>query len=111
MSENYEVMAIDDFLHEPYSKEVKIRNWEFLRERCGNRVRFEQENILSPNFSRHIDWCTHFVNLAAIAGQSGSWNSGRLYWENNVITTQLILEHLSKTNARFIHASSSSVYG
>jgi nucleoside-diphosphate-sugar epimerase len=53
------------------------------------------------------------VHLAAQAGVRASWGeSFRIYTENNVLATQLVLEACRKTGVpKLVYASSSSVYG
>ncbi len=57
--------------------------------------------------------CRVVYHLAAQAGVRASWGqSFRVYAENNVLATQLLLEACRETSVeRFVYASSSSVYG
>jgi len=55
---------------------------------------------------------THIVNLAALAGVRPSMEKPTLYWKNNGESTSNLLELSVKYKIpKFIHASSSSVYG
>ena len=62
---------------------------------------------------RVLDGVTHVFHLAAQAGVRKSWGRDfRIYTENNIDATQLLLEAcVGRPLERFVYASSSSVYG
>ena len=72
--------------------------------RCGFRTR------IWPSL---LDGVTHVFHLAAQAGVRKSWGKDfRTYTENNIEATQILLEAcVGRPLTRFVHASSSSIYG
>lgn len=75
------------------------------------RIHFCRVDLLEANLQHLLQDVTHVVHLAALPGQSKSWNLGRAYWENNVLATHLLLRELMNYDVKFIFASSSSIYG
>jgi UDP-glucose 4-epimerase len=105
-----QVIGVDSF-SDYYARELKQRNLEENRGRDG--FRFLETAIHDADLARLLDGVTHVFHLAAQAGVRKSWGSDfRAYTVNNVDATQKLLEAcVGRPLVRFVHASSSSVYG
>ena len=104
------VIGIDCFT-DYYARSIKESNLEENRRR--QEFRFAETRIQDADLPALLDGVTHVFHLAAQAGVRKSWGSDfRTYTENNVEATQLLLEAcVGRPLARFVHASSSSIYG
>jgi UDP-glucose 4-epimerase len=105
-----QVIGLDSF-SDYYARELKQRNLEENRSRDG--FRFLETTIHDADLARLLDGVTHVFHLAAQAGVRKSWGSDfRAYTVNNIDATQKLLEAcVGRPLVRFVHASSSSVYG
>lgn len=106
----HEVTGIDCFL-DYYPRAAKERNLRGLAARPGFRL-IEHDlsrGDLSPLLGK-IDWVFH---EAAQAGVRASWGGEfQIYAQHNVVATQRLLEAARDARvARFVYASSSSIYG
>jgi UDP-glucose 4-epimerase len=74
---------------------------------------FVEASIQSADLPALLDGVTHVFHLAAQAGVRKSWGKDfRSYTEHNIEATQVLLEAcVGRPLTRFVHASSSSVYG
>jgi UDP-glucose 4-epimerase len=104
------VVGVDSFT-DYYPRALKEKNLEENRLREG--FRFAETSIQSADLQALLDGVTHVFHLAAQAGVRKSWGRDfRTYTVNNVEATQLLLEAcVGRSIERFVHASSSSVYG
>jgi UDP-glucose 4-epimerase len=104
------VVGIDSFT-DYYPRAIKERNLEENRLRQG--FRFAETSIQDADLPALLDGVTHVFHLAAQAGVRKSWGKDfKTYTVNNVDATQMLLEAcVGRTIERFVHASSSSVYG
>jgi UDP-glucose 4-epimerase len=104
------VVGVDAFT-DYYPRTLKEKNLEENRLREG--FRFAETSIQSADLPALLDGVTHVFHLAAQAGVRKSWGRDfRTYTVNNVEATQLLLEAcVGRQIERFVHASSSSVYG
>jgi UDP-glucose 4-epimerase len=104
------VVGVDCFT-DYYPRAIKERNLEENRLREG--FRFAETAIASADLPALLDGVTHVFHLAAQAGVRKSWGKDfRTYTVNNIEATQLLLEAcVGRPIERFVHASSSSVYG
>jgi nucleoside-diphosphate-sugar epimerase len=104
------VVGLDCFT-DYYARAIKERNLEENRLREG--FRFAETAIQSADLPSLLDGVTHVFHLAAQAGVRKSWGRDfQTYTVNNVDATQLLLEAcVGRPIERFVHASSSSVYG
>lgn len=102
------VAVLDTFNSTPYRTEIKKRRADSLR-KIGISV-FEGSDLSEFPLREEIE--TVF-NLGAIAGLTPSWTQQSAYYENNLSSLGRNLEYLVKHHpaAKFIHASTSSVYG
>jgi UDP-glucose 4-epimerase len=104
------VVGIDCFT-DYYARALKERNLEENTLRDG--FRFAETTIQDADLGALLDGVTHVFHLAAQAGVRKSWGRDfRVYTANNVDATQVLLEAcVGRPLQRFVHASSSSVYG
>jgi len=104
------VVGVDCFT-DYYPRAIKEKNLEENKLREG--FRFAETPIQSADLPALLDGVTHVFHLAAQAGVRKSWGKDfRTYTENNVDATQRLLDAcVGRPLERFVHASSSSVYG
>jgi nucleoside-diphosphate-sugar epimerase len=104
------VVGLDSFT-DYYPRAIKERNLEENRLREG--FRFAETTIQAADLPALLDGVTHVFHLAAQAGVRKSWGRDfQTYTGNNVDATQRLLEAcVERPITRFVHASSSSVYG
>jgi nucleoside-diphosphate-sugar epimerase len=104
------VVGLDCFT-DYYARAVKETNLEENRRR--DAFRFVEASIQDADLPALLDGVTHVFHLAAQAGVRKSWGKDfQVYTANNVEATQILLEAcVGRPIERFVHASSSSVYG
>lgn len=107
------VIALDCFLPDSYSAEIKIKRWEKLESNgpaCLEKIVFD---LRVDNFSLlnkfKID---SVINQAAMPGLNSDWSKFAPYYDCNLSALNRLLE-FSRTLPliSFIQASTSSVYG
>jgi UDP-glucose 4-epimerase len=112
LDEGVDVVGVDAFT-DHYDPARKRANIEGALRRPGFRL--VEADLRTAPLEPLLEGVTHVVHLAAIPGVRASWGpSFRAYAENNVIATQRLLEAVRAAGAgvaRFVAASSSSVYG
>ena len=104
------VVGVDCFT-DYYPRAIKERNLEENRLREG--FRFAETTIQDADLPALLEGVTHVFHLAAQAGVRKSWGKDfTVYTVNNVDATQMLLEAcVGRPLEKFVHASSSSVYG
>ncbi len=104
------VVGIDSFT-DYYPRAIKEQNLDENRRR--DRFRFVEAALQTADLAALLDGVTHVFHLAAQAGVRKSWGRDfQSYTVNNVDVTQRLLEAcVGRPIARFVHASSSSIYG
>jgi UDP-glucose 4-epimerase len=104
------VVGVDCF-SDYYPRAYKEKNIEESTLREG--FRFAETSIQSADLPALLDGVTHVFHLAAQAGVRKSWGKDfATYTVNNVEATQRLLEAcVGRPLHKFVHASSSSVYG
>ena len=104
------VVGVDCFT-DYYPRALKERNLEENKLREG--FRFAETTIQDADLPALLDGVTHVFHLAAQAGVRKSWGKDfKVYTVNNIEATQMLLEAcVGRKIERFVHASSSSVYG
>ncbi len=104
------VTGIDCFT-DYYPRPVKEANLATLTGRTG--FSFVESTIQAADLAALLRDTTHVFHLAAQAGVRKSWGRDfRVYTENNIEATQVLLEACVGTSIeRLVYASSSSVYG
>jgi UDP-glucose 4-epimerase len=105
-----EVIGVDGFT-DYYARAIKEANVAPLRARGGFRL--VEGSLETLDLRALLDGVTHVFHLAAQAGVRKSWGHDfSTYTAANVNATQRLLEAASgHPIARFVYASSSSVYG
>lgn len=110
VSEGHQVLGIDCF-SDYYSRRLKEFNLRHLKER-ENFTLLEGDllDLDLPEILQGMDWVFH---QAAQAGVRASWGEEfSIYSSSNILATQQLLEAAREAGiAKFIYASSSSVYG
>jgi nucleoside-diphosphate-sugar epimerase len=104
------VVGLDCFT-DYYPRAIKEKNLDVNRRREG--FSFAETTIQTADLPALLDGVTHVFHLAAQAGVRKSWGRDfQTYTTNNIEATQRLLEAcLAHPIERFVHASSSSVYG
>jgi nucleoside-diphosphate-sugar epimerase len=104
------VVGVDCFT-DYYPRALKEQNLAENKLREG--FRFAETAIEKADLPALLDGVTHVFHLAAQAGVRKSWGKDfKTYTVNNIEATQLLLEAcVGRPIERFVHASSSSVYG
>jgi UDP-glucose 4-epimerase len=105
-----DVVGLDCFT-DYYAREIKTANLATLEGR--KTFRFVEGALQTVALEPLLEGVTHVFHLAAQAGVRRSWGDEfRVYTSHNVDATQRLLESLKgRPIARFVFASSSSVYG
>jgi UDP-glucuronate 4-epimerase len=110
LSEGRQVVAIDCFLPNLYSNEIKQLRWQSLR--SPNLVKIEFD-LRIDDFSRLMEFdIDSVINEAAMPGLIADWSNFAPYYECNLTGLNRLLEftRIKKVNS-FVQASTSSVYG
>ena len=110
LERGYEVQGLDCYLPDLYENQTKeLRVKDLLK--FPNFSFIEQDlrgNLKNLDFS-NIELVIH---CAAMAGLAQSWSNFRTYQDCNLLGTfNLISQVVNYENIRFMHASTSSVYG
>ncbi len=110
LAAGHEVVGIDCFT-DYYERSRKEANLALLR--CDPRFRFVEARLGGADLPTLLSGVSHVFHLAAQAGVRRSWGGDfRVYTVHNIDTTQALLEAcVDRPLARFVYASSSSVYG
>jgi UDP-glucose 4-epimerase len=110
LGQGADVVGLDCFT-DYYPRPLKEANLSALT--AHDRFRFVEARIQDADLRGLLAGRTHVFHLAAQAGVRKSWGQDfRVYTENNIDATQVLLEAcMSAPLERFVYASSSSVYG
>ncbi|MGC2289830.1 MAG: NAD-dependent epimerase/dehydratase family protein [Thermoplasmata archaeon] len=110
LSEGQSVVGIDSF-DDYYARPAKERNLAEVRR--NPNFRFVEQDLLGFDPSTVWEPGCRIFHLAAQPGVRGSWGTQfERYLRNNVLVTQHLLEASVRVRpARFVYASSSSIYG
>ncbi|HEX5020288.1 MAG TPA: NAD-dependent epimerase/dehydratase family protein [Candidatus Binatia bacterium] len=110
LAEGHEVAGIDNFL-DNYPRSFKERNLAALARRA--RFEFAAADLLRADLKNMLRDVSYVFHLAAQPGVRSSWGAEfSRYTENNIMATQLLLEAAKDLKlAKFVFASTSSVYG
>ena len=104
------VVGIDNFM-DYYPRSTKEANIAGMMQDKG--FEFVEADILTVDLSKILDRVDIIFHEAAQAGVRASWGeSFKIYSDNNVLATQVLLEACKGSPIqKFVYASSSSVYG
>ncbi|MCK5244864.1 MAG: GDP-mannose 4,6-dehydratase [Desulfobacterales bacterium] len=110
IKEGCEVVGIDNFM-DYYARSFKESNISGLLSDPG--FKFVEESILDCDLGRLFEDLDAVFHQSAQAGVRASWGANfRIYSDNNILATQMLLEAAKSSPVKkFIYASSSSVYG
>jgi nucleoside-diphosphate-sugar epimerase len=109
VADGHEVVGVDAF-NPYYAREIKERNLAGLR--AGPRFRFVEADLRSAELKPLVDGVEAVFHEAAMAGLPRSWTEFEEYMTCNILATQRLLEAAREAGVRrFVHASTSSVYG
>jgi UDP-glucuronate 4-epimerase len=111
LHDGWTVVGIDA-LTDYYSLSIKQANLKALSD-LGGDFRFVQEDLNQCDLRVILEGVTHVFHQAGQPGVRSSWADGfAQYTERNILATQRLLEAARTAGvARFVYASSSSVYG
>jgi UDP-glucose 4-epimerase len=110
VADGHEVVGVDAFT-DYYAPRLKEANVAGLRRQPAFTL--VRANLLEADLGRLLDGVDVVFHLAAQAGVRPSWGENfRVYTDGNVLVTQRLLEAARERRLhRFIHSSSSAVYG
>jgi len=110
LAQGYAVVGVDCFT-DYYPRLVKERNLDGLRGQPG--FDFFEADLRCVDLPPLLAGARYVLHLAAQPGVRSSWGRGfASYTQNNVLATQRLLEAAKDSGvAKFVYASSSSVYG
>jgi nucleoside-diphosphate-sugar epimerase len=109
IAQGHEVVGLDAFIPY-YPRPFKERNLEGLRNAAA--FRFHEADLRTAPIEPLIEGADAVVHLAAMPGLVRSWTDFDLYLTCNVAATSRLLDACrARDIARFIHVSTSSVYG
>jgi nucleoside-diphosphate-sugar epimerase len=104
-----EVVGVDAFI-DYYPRPVKEANLAGLTQRPG--FEFHELDLRTDPIRPLLDGTTPVVHLAAMPGLARSWSDVDLYTTCNLLATHRLVEAaLDAAVPKFVHASTSSVYG
>jgi UDP-glucose 4-epimerase len=106
----HEVVGVDKFL-DNYPRPFKESNISNLGD--DRRCKFIERDIMDLDLHQLLDGVDYLFHLAGQPGVRASWGTEfARYTENNIMTTQRLLEAAKgQTLRKFVYASTSSVYG
>jgi UDP-glucose 4-epimerase len=110
LTSGHDVVGIDNFL-DNYPRYFKENNLATLQQ--NPKFTFLDDDLLLADMPRLLSGVSYVFHLAGQPGVRSSW--GRefaRYTENNIMATQRLLETAKELKlAKFVYASTSSVYG
>lgn len=109
LAAGHDVVGIDAFI-DYYAREVKEANLAKAREH--ESFAFHEADLRSAALEPLVDGADAVLHLAAMPGLVRSWSEVELYTTCNLLATHRLIEAaLTCGVPRFVHASTSSVYG
>ncbi len=110
IEKGFEVVGIDNFA-DYYSRSIKEGNIAGLRK--NQNFEFVEASLLEVDLAELLDGIDVVFHQSAQAGVRASWGQTfKIYSDNNILATQMLLEACRESPVRkFVYASSSSVYG
>lgn len=105
-----EVVGIDNFM-DYYPRSIKEANIAELRK--NQNFEFVGASLLEIDLTKLLDGVDVVFHQSAQAGVRASWGQNfKIYSDNNILATQMLLEACRQRPVKkFVYASSSSVYG
>lgn len=109
LAAGHDVVGLDVFIPY-YPRALKERNLASARRH--ERFTFHELDLRHDDLASAMDGVEGVIHEAAMAGLMRSWSDIDLYAACNVVGTQRLLDAAAKAGVRrFVHASTSSVYG
>ena len=110
IEKGFEVVGIDSFM-DYYPRSIKEANIAGLRK--DQNFEFVEASLLEVDLAELLDGIDVVFHQSAQAGVRASWGQTfKIYSDNNILATQMLLEACRKSPVRkFVYASSSSAYG
>jgi UDP-glucose 4-epimerase len=110
LSRGRKVIALDCFLPNLYSRELKIARWNLLN--SPHLIKFEFD-LRKDDFSILYDYeIDSVINQAAMPGIVTDWGNFAPYYDSNLSGLNRLLEYVKTLSLNsFLQASTSSVYG
>jgi nucleoside-diphosphate-sugar epimerase len=107
------VIAIDCFLSDLYSSEIKRRRFEELKPSAESKLKKFKFDLRQDSFEVFANYnVTSIINLAAMPGLRANWNNSDTYYDCNLYALNRLLEYARNMPLeKFVQASTSSVYG
>ncbi len=107
------VIAIDCFLPDLYSAELKRRRWHSLIEPTNSKLIRVEFDLRTDNFDEIDQYPIDSIfHQAAMPGLIDNWQNSKVYYECNLHALNRLLDYTSQRSlTSFVHASTSSVYG
>ena len=104
------VIALDCFLPNLYSRELKIARWNLLNSPHLIKIEFDlRKDDFSILYDYEID---SVINQAAMPGMVTDWGNFAPYYDSNLSGLNRLLEFVKTLSLNtFLQASTSSVYG
>jgi nucleoside-diphosphate-sugar epimerase len=104
------VVGIDNFM-DYYHRSIKEANIAGLRK--DQNFEFIEASLLEADLRELLNGVDAVFHQSAQAGVRASWGQTfKIYSDNNILATQMLLEACKQTRVKkFVYASSSSVYG
>lgn len=108
--DGHEVVGIDSFVPY-YDRSLKERNLAHWLD-ASPRFSLAEVDLRDGDLTRVLAGVDGVVHTAAMPGLTRSWSEFRLYQDCNLLGTQRLLEAARSAGVnRFVHISTSSVYG
>lgn len=105
----HQVVGVDAFI-DSYARERKQANVQDAA--VHPDFRLVEVDLSEDDLGPHLDGIDVVINEAAIAGLPRSWADIHSYARHNIVGLQRLLEASRRAEvSRFVHASTSSVYG
>ena len=109
VAKGHEVLGVDSF-NPYYPRALKERNLAGLR--AGPRFDLVEADLRSAELEPLVRGVDLVVHEAAMAGLPRSWTQFEEYMTCNILATQRLVEAARTAGVgRFVHASTSSIYG
>jgi nucleoside-diphosphate-sugar epimerase len=109
LEDGHDVVGLDGFI-DYYPRAQKEQN--LLSARAHPKYKFHEVDLRSDSLSSAIEGVDAVVHEAAMPGLPRSWTEFDSYETNNLRATQRLLEACVQSRVkRFMHISTSSVYG